>query len=206
MGDAVTSCDAKSPPLREAKRGCARSRATGVFGRVVRGTDTPLTFPVTPPTRPAKCEPALGVPRIHPLEARQRLAVVNPERLPPTGSAELVRRFRGNSPDSRHCFPGSCTGAQLPTWVHAHLVRARSRGAEAIRHAVLRPHAVCRLLQSKRSVSTLADRPNSNTYAAASCRWSNGRPRRIHRPGCQQARGRAPFGAPDSPRLDDRSP
>jgi hypothetical protein len=52
---------------------------------------------------------------------------------PGTPSADRIHRirprFRGGSPDGRHCYSGLCAGAQLPTWVHAHFVRARSRGA-----------------------------------------------------------------------------
>lgn len=87
---------------------------------------------------------------------------MNPERLPSTESPGRHPRLRGGCPTAATASPALGARAQLPARVHAHFVRARSREAVAIRRALPRPRAICRLLQPKRSVSTLTDRPNSD--------------------------------------------
>lgn len=119
----------------------------------------------------ARCAVAT-VPRALPLAVRQHRAVMSPERLPSKSPQVLDQPSGRPAPWSRHCYADLAAGAQLPTRVHAHAVRARSQAVQLFAGRTPGPREAHRFLQSKQSVSTPRSGPNSDTHAAASRCWS----------------------------------
>jgi hypothetical protein len=99
----------------------------------------------TPDTTRENHEPALGVPRIHPLEARQRLAVVNPERLPPTGSTEFDPAFAEARPMAATATP-AC--APERSFRHGFTHTSCALGLAGRGYSPRRLEAACRLSTS----------------------------------------------------------
>lgn len=168
-------------------------------------TRSSLTFPVALPTRSARGGPVREAPRTPPLAARQRCAVDGP------GTPSIDRSTKNPAlscslPGGCHGSPGLAAEVQLPTRLHAHAVCAR-HGAPGYSPCADGPHVVSRLLQSRGSVSTPADQPNSNTYVTANRLWLvDSTPKGTIGRAFSRSGACAPCGRAFGTHLDDRSP